>query len=132
DVRAAFSSSRSFFFQAEDGIRGDLVTGVQTCALPSGRSDDVVRPLVCLCNEAIYLFWMLTSAPEERKHRRGVIPRLSRHDGPMEGAAVDPRWSPGLQSPHAQGELAQPRRESVGGCITGPSAGVGDGADANA
>src|SRR5207244_9378428 len=28
-----------FFFQAEDGIRDDLVTGVQTCALPiSGRS----------------------------------------------------------------------------------------------
>src|SRR5207244_9766917 len=25
---------RCFFFQAEDGIRGDLVTGVQTCALP--------------------------------------------------------------------------------------------------
>src|SRR5258708_27487871 len=24
----------SFFFQAEDGIRYDLVTGVQTCALP--------------------------------------------------------------------------------------------------
>ena len=23
-----------FFFQAEDGIRGRLVTGVQTCALP--------------------------------------------------------------------------------------------------
>src|SRR5258708_15072459 len=30
------SSCRSlfFFFQAEDGIRDDLVTGVQTCALP--------------------------------------------------------------------------------------------------
>src|SRR5207244_8071299 len=29
-----------FFFQAEDGIRDDLVTGVQTCALPIslGRS----------------------------------------------------------------------------------------------
>src|SRR5207244_10646425 len=26
--------SMSFFFQAEDGIRDDLVTGVQTCALP--------------------------------------------------------------------------------------------------
>src|SRR5205823_10306511 len=27
------------FFQAEDGIRGQLVTGVQTCALPiSGRA----------------------------------------------------------------------------------------------
>src|SRR5258708_10754152 len=31
-----FSRSRCvfFFFQAEDGIRDDLVTGVQTCALP--------------------------------------------------------------------------------------------------
>src|SRR5258708_10397540 len=28
------SSVRFFFFQAEDGIRDDLVTGVQTCALP--------------------------------------------------------------------------------------------------
>src|SRR5258708_25806831 len=27
-------SREFFFFQAEDGIRGDLVTGVQTCALP--------------------------------------------------------------------------------------------------
>ena len=27
-------SFRRFFFQAEDGIRDDLVTGVQTCALP--------------------------------------------------------------------------------------------------
>ena len=26
-----------FFFQAEDGIRGKLVTGVQTCALPISR-----------------------------------------------------------------------------------------------
>src|SRR5258708_11315015 len=28
------SASSFFFFQAEDGIRDDLVTGVQTCALP--------------------------------------------------------------------------------------------------
>src|SRR5258708_30842605 len=27
-------SAEFFFFQAEDGIRDDLVTGVQTCALP--------------------------------------------------------------------------------------------------
>ena len=26
----------TFFFQAEDGIRGHCVTGVQTCALPIG------------------------------------------------------------------------------------------------
>src|SRR3990170_7346497 len=29
--------STFFFFQAEDGIRDDLVTGVQTCALPIFR-----------------------------------------------------------------------------------------------
>src|SRR5258708_28440130 len=28
-----------FFFQAEDGIRDDLVTGVQTCALPISHGD---------------------------------------------------------------------------------------------
>src|SRR2546425_13347798 len=28
-----------FFFQAEDGIRDKLVTGVQTCALPISRRD---------------------------------------------------------------------------------------------
>src|SRR5207244_5536764 len=27
-----------FFFQAEDGIRDDLVTGVQTCALPISKN----------------------------------------------------------------------------------------------
>ena len=30
-----------FFFQAEDGIRDRLVTGVQTCALPISGSDTV-------------------------------------------------------------------------------------------
>ena len=32
-----------FFFQAEDGIRDRLVTGVQTCALPisSGHASDI-------------------------------------------------------------------------------------------
>src|SRR5947208_15239866 len=33
-----------FFFQAEDGIRDDLVTGVQTCALPISGA--------CACPEA--------------------------------------------------------------------------------
>src|SRR6266849_3642416 len=31
-----------FFFQAEDGIRDPLVTGVQTCALPICRHDPCV------------------------------------------------------------------------------------------
>src|SRR5438552_15317514 len=32
-----------FFFQAEDGIRDDLVTGVQTCALPIFALGEVAR-----------------------------------------------------------------------------------------
>src|SRR5438552_16473874 len=34
-----------FFFQAEDGIRDDLVTGVQTCALPilTAASAGIIR-----------------------------------------------------------------------------------------
>src|SRR6266536_3059571 len=34
DCREKCVNSTFFFFQAEDGIRGPLVTGVQTCALP--------------------------------------------------------------------------------------------------
>src|SRR5947208_4387739 len=38
-VPGVFSTQRDFFFfQAEDGIRDDLVTGVQTCALPISSS----------------------------------------------------------------------------------------------
>src|SRR5438552_18324349 len=33
-LRLSWNLSLIFFFQAEDGIRDDLVTGVQTCALP--------------------------------------------------------------------------------------------------
>src|SRR2546425_4447813 len=33
-----------FFFQAEDGIRDKLVTGVQTCALPIYKGVDALRP----------------------------------------------------------------------------------------
>src|SRR5207244_9324509 len=33
-----------FFFQAEDGIRDDLVTGVQTCALPILASTNKTNP----------------------------------------------------------------------------------------
>src|SRR5207244_6099746 len=32
-----------FFFVAEDGIRDDLVTGVQTCALPIPVQDGTIR-----------------------------------------------------------------------------------------
>src|SRR5438105_5777222 len=36
-LRVALDCFVFFFFQAEDGIRDPLVTGVQTCALPISR-----------------------------------------------------------------------------------------------
>src|SRR2546428_7485443 len=38
-----------FFFQAEDGIRDLIVTGVQTCALPILR---LAAMLICVCVSA--------------------------------------------------------------------------------
>src|SRR2546425_8549463 len=38
-----------FFFQAEDGIRDKLVTGVQTCALPISLTFDRHRRIVSVC-----------------------------------------------------------------------------------
>src|SRR5574340_383560 len=43
-----------FFFQAEDGIRGLLVTGVQTCALPICRDERTCVDLV---------LWAVASGP---------------------------------------------------------------------
>src|SRR2546425_9307317 len=41
-----------FFFQAEDGIRDKLVTGVQTCALPISRAKQAVgREAINVCLE---------------------------------------------------------------------------------
>src|SRR5206468_7971302 len=43
------------FFQAEDGIRDLIVTGVQTCALPIYQLD---RPAVVIINETMaHQFW---------------------------------------------------------------------------
>src|SRR5258708_16849322 len=46
---ACILCSLFFFFQAEDGIRDDLVTGVQTCALPIDHTSELQSPdhLVC-------------------------------------------------------------------------------------
>src|SRR5438105_15260584 len=46
--------SLGFFFQAEDGIRDPLVTGVQTCALPiyaRALCVEIVRAMRCLAEQ---------------------------------------------------------------------------------
>src|SRR2546425_12188538 len=44
-----------FFFQAEDGIRDKLVTGVQTCALPISREERRSEHLCSSLERAIEL-----------------------------------------------------------------------------
>src|SRR2546425_11654732 len=43
-----------FFFQAEDGIRDKLVTGVQTCALPISRNDRSYGPSTASLKSAAF------------------------------------------------------------------------------
>src|SRR5205823_7523516 len=49
-----------FFFQAEDGIRDKLVTGVQTCALP------------------IYVWTLRSLLHRRRGHRQPVVTRVEK------------------------------------------------------
>src|SRR5687767_15772724 len=64
------SSMAGFFFQAEDGIRDKLVTGVQTCALPiSATTLPVLRPFVFAANlaETSWPRWRNSGRSEERR-----------------------------------------------------------------
>src|SRR5205823_8338028 len=73
-----------FFFQAEDGIRDKLVTGVQTCALPISRTirDQKLYGL-CVVNESGDLVGILTIKDLiERSEERRV------------GKECRSRWSP--------------------------------------
>src|SRR5947208_15365396 len=68
-----------FFFQAEDGIRDDLVTGVQTCALP------------------IYWRWRRWAEPESIVSRSGAASfhRIwIRSEERRVGKECRCRWSP--------------------------------------
>src|SRR5438552_9774312 len=92
-----------FFFQAEDGIRADLVTGVQTCALPISRrsaADDV---------------WAVGdsgSAGSLVEHWNGLIWTVVSHPEPTSGArtlwgvkALQPNdaWAAGYVNSPASG-----------------------------
>src|SRR5215216_1251205 len=92
-----------FFFQAEDGIRDDLVTGVQTCALP-----------IC------------PGLPRRiSEHQRGRIIQLARSEPPGRlhqgseglGAPADPEapahWTLNALAEAAQAEGIQVGRSQV-------------------
>src|SRR2546421_5868625 len=72
-----------FFFQAEDGIRDLIVTGVQTCALPIFEADAVLVP---------------RDVPGDRDHELAVHAR-ERHD-------ARPRLAEALRDP-TDGEIGR-------------------------
>src|SRR5258708_11707955 len=76
-MKALFSAC-FFFFQAEDGIRDDLVTGVQTCALP------ICRPFVSAPNKFAAL-----SAHDAMVNVSGALRTLA---GSLMKIANDVRW----------------------------------------
>src|SRR5215208_2425995 len=91
------SAQRTFFFQAEDGIRDGHVTGVQTCALPiyaAGRGDRVLGEV-------------------RRRADRRPAPGVRRRAGaPAHGAGSDP------------GRVMRPPAEPSTRARTGPYVGL--------
>src|SRR5687767_15667389 len=85
-----------FFFQAEDGIRDKLVTGVQTCALPISRSHPAADLLDGKRRPAA------TGAPDGRLKGRGGrggrqrprAARAARSEERRVGKECRSRWSP--------------------------------------
>src|SRR5206468_10130925 len=68
-------TSPCFFFQAEDGIRGLIVTGVQTCALPilvHARSRGV-QPLAFMLSALRHPLTMVKASAVRDWSRRTII-----------------------------------------------------------
>src|SRR6266545_1926749 len=70
-----------FFFQAEDGIRDKLVTGVQTCALPIWRAYD-------------QLFLAVRKMPAHEEAPGRPARRAWRSEERRVGKECRSRWSP--------------------------------------
>src|SRR2546421_6381492 len=81
-----------FFFQAEDGIRDLIVTGVQTCALPIFAPSRVVEVAGVAPEDMI-----LDIGPRSVEHVISVLARvktLVRSEERRVGKECRSRWSP--------------------------------------
>src|SRR5258708_34307189 len=86
-----------FFFQAEDGIRDDLVTGVQTCALPILK---ITEPAT------IRMLWPeIVIGPSSNSAR--VIGSLRKPSGPKHNSA-----SPDMAKGTAPAMRSRPRTDA--------------------
>src|SRR5947208_10349148 len=79
-----------FFFQAEDGIRDDLVTGVQTCALPiCSSTSGIAQPYQLVLGEG-------RAIPEVEERIMSLLPEetVDRSEERRVGKECRSRWSP--------------------------------------
>src|SRR2546425_9565943 len=82
-----------FFFQAEDGIRDKLVTGVQTCALPiSLRS--ISRNAASPFSAKIIAIGLLSRRTRIASMSTSPAPSFSRSEERRVGKECRSRWSP--------------------------------------
>src|SRR5207248_5109837 len=104
-----------FFFQAEDGIRGRTVTGVQTCALP-------ISGLLAECVDGAYnAFGQKAGVPAKlhtisatgnvvwRLPSVGISPYL-RSEERRVGKEWTPRWRPARLQRSASTQITRPER----------------------
>ena len=102
-VCVCFVKQKSVFFQEEDGIRGRLVTGVQTCALPISTGQDFSFPQLLKptgCREAGRLgedkIGLAGQHLEAKRLERlgGLGPQTHRSEERRVGKECRSRWSP--------------------------------------
>src|SRR3989441_1458801 len=90
-----------FFFQAEDGIRDKLVTGVQTCALPICESiNPTSRTNPAIVTRSLGVFFFRRGSPSSNsRFKTPAIRRIKRKLTPRSeerrvGKECRSRWSP--------------------------------------
>src|SRR5207244_6884039 len=104
-----------FFFQAEDGIRDDLVTGVQTCALPISAPTAQHRFGMRMARAAEGA--ALARGGRRRTHtpavRRGLVPRMASAAASTDGTSKIGRASWRERGWMEEGGEGRNRKESV-------------------
>src|SRR5258708_11124283 len=91
-----------FFFQAEDGIRDDLVTGVQTCALPILKrrwiaAKEVESQLTTIMQRAVASIGLVQAfgrEADEFNRFRSTAQGTVRSEERRVGKECRSRWSP--------------------------------------
>src|SRR5207244_7018583 len=105
-----------FFFQAEDGIRDDLVTGVQTCALPISRAAGAVVRAAALRGALLPLSVVAPERGEARAagpHPRSQLRAYGDARAPTARDRDRPRPDAGDRATLADRRLARGRAQPI-------------------